>query len=204
MLDHPFARHWRAGFALRARYAEDCLAQGVERGVAQYVVLGAGLDTFACRQPPWSRRLQIFELDHPATQQWKRERLRHAGIELPSNVTFVPTDFERASVADALGRTGFAFAATTLCSWMGVTQYLTRDALDATFRFTLSLPRHVARLRVTSCMAQHWLRSPETRRRTKATCETPPRPRVGRARRRSRCRTQREYALRRFGECGRR
>jgi methyltransferase (TIGR00027 family) len=141
MLDHPFAGQWRAGFALRARYAEDCLAQGVERGVTQYVVLGAGLDTFACRQPFWSRGLHIFELDQPVTQQWKRERLRLAGIELPANVTLVPIDFERASVADALGNTAFAFGATTLCSWMGVTQYLTRDALDATFRFTLSLPR---------------------------------------------------------------
>jgi methyltransferase (TIGR00027 family) len=141
MLDHPFARQWRGGFALRARYAEDCLAQRVEQGVAQYMILGAGLDTFACRQPPWSRPLQIFELDHPMTQQWKRERLRLAGIEVPPNVTFIPIDFERVSVADALAGTAFDFGARTFCSWMGVTQYLTSDALDATFRFTLSLPR---------------------------------------------------------------
>jgi methyltransferase (TIGR00027 family) len=141
MLDHPFARHWRGGFALRARYAEDCLAHGVDRGVTQYVILGAGLDTFACRQPSWSRRLHIFELDHPMTQHWKQDRLRLAGIEVPPNVTFVPIDFERVAVADALASTAFDCGARTCCSWMGVTQYLTRDALDATFRFTLSLPR---------------------------------------------------------------
>jgi methyltransferase (TIGR00027 family) len=140
LLDHPFAKQWRAGFALRARYAEDCLAEGVQRGARQYVVLGAGLDTFAYRQPRWGSSLRIYEVDHPITQRWKRARLKAADIAVPSNLTFVPIDFERASIPEALRATDFAFDAQTLCSWMGVTQYLTRAALDATFRFVLSLP----------------------------------------------------------------
>jgi methyltransferase (TIGR00027 family) len=133
-------KQWRAGFALRARYAEDCLAEAVQRGACQFVVLGAGLDTFAYRQPLWSGSLRIFEVDHPTTQQWKRDRLKAADIAIPSNLTFVPIDFERTSIPEALRATDFAFDALTLCSWMGVTQYLTRDALDATFRYVLSLP----------------------------------------------------------------
>jgi methyltransferase (TIGR00027 family) len=140
LLVHPFAKQWRAGFALRARYAEDCLAEAVQRGTRQYVVLGAGLDTFAYRQPPWGSSLRIYEVDHPVTQQWKRERLKAADIAIPSNLRFVPIDFERASISDALRAADFAFDAPSLCSWMGVTQYLTRDALDATFRFVFSLP----------------------------------------------------------------
>jgi methyltransferase (TIGR00027 family) len=103
------------------------------------VVLGAGLDTFAYRQPLWGSSLRIYEVDHPITQQGKRDRLKAADIAIPSNLTFVPIDFERASIPEALRDTDFAFGARTLCSWMGVTQYLTRDALDATFRFVLSL-----------------------------------------------------------------
>ena len=140
LLDHPFAKQWRAGFALRARYAEDCLAEAVQRGARQFVILGAGLDTFAYRQPLWGSSLRIFEVDQPTTQQWKHDRLKAADIAIPVNLTFVPIDFERTSIPEALRATDFAFDALTLCSWMGVTQYLTRDALDATFRFVLSLP----------------------------------------------------------------
>jgi len=139
LLNHPFAKGWRAGFALRARYAEDCLAEGVQNGVRQYVILGAGLDTFAYRQPSWARSLRIYEIDHPITQQWKRDRLKAADITVPRNVRFVPIDFERSLLADALGSTDFAFGVRTLCSWMGVTQYLTLDALNATLQFILSL-----------------------------------------------------------------
>ncbi|HWW85398.1 MAG TPA: class I SAM-dependent methyltransferase, partial [Vicinamibacterales bacterium] len=141
LLDHPFAKQWRAGFALRARYAEDCLAEGVRRGVKQYIILGAGLDTFAYRQPSWGSSLRIYEVDDPITQQWKGDRLRVADVAIPSNLTFVSIDFERISIPGALERTGFAFDAKTLCSWMGVTQYLTLHAVDATFQFVRSLPR---------------------------------------------------------------
>lgn len=139
-LNHPFAAQVRAGFALRARYAEDCLAESVHRGARQYLILGAGLDTFAYRQPPWASELRIYEMDHPITQQWKRDRLRAAGIDIPSNLVFVPIDFERASIAEALRAASFAFDSQALCSWMGVTQYLTPEALESTFRFVLSLP----------------------------------------------------------------
>lgn len=140
LLDHPFAKQWRAGFALRARYAEDVLTEAAQRGVRQYVVLGAGLDTFAYRQPVWGSSLRIYEVDHPFTQRWKQDRLRAAEIAIPSNLTFVPIDFERTTIREALGSGDFAFEVPTLCSWMGVTQYLTRDALNATFQFVLSLP----------------------------------------------------------------
>jgi len=139
LLDHPFAKQWRAGFALRARYAEDVLGEEVQRGVRQYVVLGAGLDTFAYRQPLWGSSLTVYEVDHPITQRWKQDQLKAAEIAIPSNVRFVPIDFERASIADALRAQKFHFDLRTLCSWMGVTQYLTPDALDATFHFVLAL-----------------------------------------------------------------
>jgi methyltransferase (TIGR00027 family) len=90
---HPFARQWRAGFALRSRYAEDCLADCAARGVDQYAILGAGLDTFAYRQPEWGKRLSIFELDHPATQRDKQVRLARAGVAVPHNLAFVSADF---------------------------------------------------------------------------------------------------------------
>lgn len=141
LLNHPFAKQWRAGFALRSRYAEDCLEEAMRHGVQQYVILGAGLDTFAYRQSQPSDSFRIYELDHPLTQQRKRDRLNRAGIEIPSNLTFVAIDFEKTSIADALAINGFLFDAPALCSWMGVTQYLTPDAIDATLRFVLSLPR---------------------------------------------------------------
>jgi methyltransferase (TIGR00027 family) len=141
MLGHPFAKQWRAGFLIRSRYAEDCLAECVERGVQQYAILGAGLDTFAFRQPPWARSLRIYEIDHPATQRWKYDRLAAARITIPANVKFVPADFERISLADAFRAANFDFARKTFCSWLGVTQYLTPDAVRGTLKFVLSLPR---------------------------------------------------------------
>ena len=140
ILSHPFAKQWRGGFALRARYVEDCLSERVQSRVSQYVVLGAGLDSFAYRQPRWASSLRIYEVDHPITQQWKRHRLKTAGIAIPSNLTFVSTDFESTSLSNTLRTAGFAFDTLTLCSCIGVTQYLTLDALEATFRFVLSLP----------------------------------------------------------------
>ncbi len=140
-LGHPFAKQWRTGFLIRNRYAEDCLAEGVERGLEQYAILGAGLDTFAFRQPPWARSLRIFEIDHPATQRWKCDRLAAAGIAIPPNLTFVSIDFERASLTDALRAANFDLGSKTFCSWLGVTQYLTSDAIRETLEFVLSLPR---------------------------------------------------------------
>jgi methyltransferase (TIGR00027 family) len=141
ILNHPFAPRWRAGFLIRCRYAEDCLREAVERGITQYLILGAGLDTFSYRQPAWAHALLVFEIDHPATQGFKRERLAAAGIEPPPNLTFVPIDFETTSLKQALSGTGFVSDQPAFCSWLGVTQYLTTAAIEATLAFTLSLPR---------------------------------------------------------------
>lgn len=141
LLSHSFAKQWRAGFVIRNRYAEDCLAECVERGVRQYVVFGAGLDTFAFRQPAWASSAYVFEIDHPATQQWKRDRLAAAGIAIPPNLRFVPIDFETTSLPDALRTANFDFGSRAFCSWLGVTQYLTPDAISRTLEFVVSLPR---------------------------------------------------------------
>ncbi|HEX4335798.1 MAG TPA: class I SAM-dependent methyltransferase [Polyangiaceae bacterium] len=124
----------RSFIVARARFAEDTLADAVRRGVAQYVVLGAGLDTFAYRNP-YGASLRVFEVDHPATQAWKREQLATTGIELPANLSYAPTDFEKESVADGLARAGFSNDAPAFFSWLGVTMYLTEPALDATLAF---------------------------------------------------------------------
>jgi methyltransferase (TIGR00027 family) len=141
ILNHPFVKRWRAGFLIRNRYAEDCLAGGVERGVQQYAILGAGLDTFAFRQPPWARSISVYEIDHPATQSLKRDRLAAAGIAMPPNLVFIPIDFERTSLADALRAADFDFSKQTFFSWLGVTQYLTLDAINETLELVLRLPR---------------------------------------------------------------
>jgi methyltransferase (TIGR00027 family) len=118
----------------RARYAEDLLEQAVRQGVKQYVILGAGMDTFAWRRPDLAARLQVFEVDHPATQAHKRQRLREVGLEEPANLHFVPVDFSRDNLAAALGRAAYDPQAPTFFSWLGVTYYLPRDAVLTTWR----------------------------------------------------------------------
>jgi methyltransferase (TIGR00027 family) len=118
----------------RARYTEDRLAMAVERGVGQYVLLGAGLDTFAFRRADLRDRVQVFELDHPQSQAAKRARLAAAGLTDPPNLRFGSVDFERESVADALGRLPFRPDRPAVFAWLGVTMYLTRAAVDATWR----------------------------------------------------------------------
>jgi methyltransferase (TIGR00027 family) len=126
---------------VRSRFTEDCLMEAAAGGVRQYVALGAGLDTFAYRQPPWAKDLQIFEVDHPATQHWKRDHLAQMGIPLPANLEFCPIDFEQTTLTEGLARTVFDRRVPTFFSWLGVTMYLTRDAIEATLRFVLSLPQ---------------------------------------------------------------
>ncbi|MFZ0139059.1 MAG: class I SAM-dependent methyltransferase [Candidatus Sulfotelmatobacter sp.] len=135
---HAFSRAFRAFMAARSRYAEDELACAVARGVRQYVVLGAGLDTFAYRNP--HAGLRVFEVDHPATQAWKRERLQEAGISVPAALTFVPIDFERQTLAEGLRLAGFDLSASAFFSWLGVTPYLTRDACMTTLSFVAKMP----------------------------------------------------------------
>jgi methyltransferase (TIGR00027 family) len=127
-------RGLRAFMAVRSRLAEDLLA---ESGARQYVVLGAGLDTFGCRNP--SRDLRVFEVDAPATQAWKRELLAAAGIPLPPTLTFAPVDFETETLAAGLASAGFAPGVPTFFSWLGVFPYLTREAAFGTLRFVAGL-----------------------------------------------------------------
>lgn len=126
---------------VRSRFTEDCLMEAAAGGVRQYVVLGAGLETFAYRQPPWEKDLRIFEVDHPATQHWKREHLARVGIPIPDNLEFCPIDFEKTALAEGLAMTSFDRHVPTFISWLGVTMYLTRDAIASTLRFVLSLPQ---------------------------------------------------------------
>jgi methyltransferase (TIGR00027 family) len=101
----PIARGLRAALVVRSRFAEEELARAVAMGVRQYVVLGAGFDTFAYRNP--DAALQVYEVDHPSTQQWKRQMLEQAGIPVPGNLTFAPVDFEQSSLAQGLDEAGF-------------------------------------------------------------------------------------------------
>jgi methyltransferase (TIGR00027 family) len=126
------AARFRAFMAARSRFAEDELRAAVARGVRQYVVLGAGLDTFAYRNP--FPHLRVFEVDHPATQAWKRKRLAQVGIPVPSSMTFAPVDFERQTFDDGLREAGFDETAPTFFSWLGVTMYLESDIVLGTVR----------------------------------------------------------------------
>jgi len=129
---------FRAFMAVRSRYSEDRLAEAVARGATQCVVLGAGLDTFAYRNP--YADLHVFEVDHPSTQVWKRHRLDQAGIHIPASMTFVPVDFETQSLREELGGAGFRFDRITFFSWLGVVPYLTDEAFESTLRFIASMP----------------------------------------------------------------
>jgi len=99
--EQPWRRRIRVFIAARTRFAEDALAAAMELGVSQVVVLGAGLDTYAYRSP-FQDRLRMFEVDHPATQAWKRQRLEETGIPIPDALTFAPVDFEGQTLADGL------------------------------------------------------------------------------------------------------
>jgi methyltransferase (TIGR00027 family) len=136
----PFGARLRANFVMRSRYAEDCLAESMSQGVRQYVMLGAGLDTFAYRQPAWARALHIFEVDYPATQKWKLERLAAAGVAVPDNVSLVPVDFESVSVGEGLAAARFDSSVPSFFSSLGVSQYLSEDALDVSLKFVLTMP----------------------------------------------------------------
>jgi methyltransferase (TIGR00027 family) len=136
----PLDRYLRAFMAARSRYAEDELARAIERGARQYIVLGAGLDTFAYRNPYPEAELRVFEVDHPVTQAWKRERLGEAGISIPNALTFAPVNFETQTLEEGLRQAGFDFQECTFFSWLGVTPYLTWDAIDATLGFIASRP----------------------------------------------------------------
>jgi methyltransferase (TIGR00027 family) len=134
----PFSIGLRAHLVARSRYAEDQLALAVAGGVTQYVLLGAGLDTFAFRNP-WPH-LRVFEVDHPATQAWKRELLQTSNLAAPANLTYVPVDFERQPLPSELRIAGLDPTAPTFFAWLGVVPYLTLQAFRATLSFIASQP----------------------------------------------------------------
>lgn len=131
----PFTRPFRASIVARARFVEDLLDEQVTRGVTQYVILGAGLDTFAQRRPELGVRLRVFEVDEPKTQAWKRQRLTELGHGVPSFLRFVPVDFERGDAwLERLAAAGFDAKQPTLATSMGVSMYLSKEAIASTLR----------------------------------------------------------------------
>ena len=133
LADDPAHRPMRLFIAARSRFSEETMAACVARGVRQIVILGAGLDTFSLRNPHVG--VTVYEIDYPATQAWKRERLAHAGIALPHALTFAPVDFERQSLGEGLAAAGFRADQPAYFQWLGVVPYLTREAIVATLHF---------------------------------------------------------------------
>jgi len=123
----------------RSRYCEDCLEEAIRQGVGQYVILGAGFDTFAFRRPELAGRLQIFEVDHPVTQAQKRQRITAAGWEIPTHLHFVPVDFTQEGFAGALRGSAYDPHMLSFFSWLGVTYYLAREVVRATLQAVAGL-----------------------------------------------------------------
>ena len=136
---HPSASIGRLFTTARSRIAEDALSRSVERGVQQIVILGAELDTFALRNPHGVRQIRIYEVDHPATQAWKLERLADAQIAVPPWLILVPVDFERDDVGEKLVAAGFQQNSPAFFTWLGVVPYLTQDAIDRTLDYMSSI-----------------------------------------------------------------
>ena len=122
------------GVIIRTRFTEEKVQSAVERGVRQYVIIGAGFDSFAMRRPAFAHELQVFEVDHPASQALKRDRLLASGASLPPNLHFVQADLGQEGLGTALARSSYRFDQPAIMSWLGVTVYLTREANFATFK----------------------------------------------------------------------
>ena len=135
--DAPLSRGLRAFMAVRSRFAEERLSRAAAAGVRQYVVLGAGLDTFSLRNP--FQQLRIFEVDHPATQQFKRDRVVAAGLEACQQAIYVPIDFATQALPEVLSQAGFLSSEPAFFSWLGVVPYLEETAIVATLRFVASV-----------------------------------------------------------------
>ena len=137
-----FSRRRRAFLIGRLLFAETALAEAMKRGVRQYVILGAGLDTFAYRNPYSSSTLRVFEVDYPSTQKWKQERLRTEGISVPETLTMVPVDFETQTSKEQLSLAGLSSDEPVFFSWLGVSMYLTYETFVATLKdLVLTMPR---------------------------------------------------------------
>jgi methyltransferase (TIGR00027 family) len=125
---------------VRARLPEDIVERAVAEGVRQYVILGAGLDSFAYRRGDLLRNLHVFEVDHPASQAWKLGRLADLGVDRPANLVFAPVDFETQTLREGLEASGFDFGAEAVFSWIGVTMYLTLGAIETTLTTVAACP----------------------------------------------------------------
>jgi methyltransferase (TIGR00027 family) len=140
-MDPVFTSGFRASIVARARFIEDLVTEQSEKGVGQYVLLGAGLDTFAQRRPAIASRLRVFEVDRPGPQAWKRERLMELGYDVPEWLRLVPVDFEAGSWWQELAEAGFDFGQPAVVASTGVSMYLTREANAATLGRIASLAR---------------------------------------------------------------
>jgi len=136
----PAMRPMRVFIAARSRFAEDCLAAAVARGVRQAVILGAGLDTFSLRNPHAGLGLRVFEVDHPATHAWKLKRLMETGLAVPASLTFAAVDFEKQGLAPGLLAAAFQLDRPAFFHWLGVVGYLRREAIAVTLRFIAGVP----------------------------------------------------------------
>lgn len=139
-LREPTSLVLRSIFAYRSRFVEQRLEAAVAQGVPQYVILGAGLDTFAYRQPQWASNIRVIEVDHPTSQRLKQACLRRSSIEVPANTSWCAVDFEHTSLDEGLTGCPYDPQAPAFFSWLGVTQYLTRSALEKTLRFCAACP----------------------------------------------------------------
>jgi methyltransferase (TIGR00027 family) len=127
-------------FAIRTRFVEDAVARAIDEGIGQYVILGAGLDSFAYRRSDLGGRLRIFEVDRAASQAWKRRRLEEMGVAIPASVSFVPLDHETGDLNSALVGAGFDPSAPAIVSAIALTQYLAQPAIEGILELVASLP----------------------------------------------------------------
>src|SRR6202165_3581113 len=135
----PAQRQMRIFMAARSRFAEDCQDAAVSRGVRQVAIVGAGLDTFSLRNPHVTLGWRVFEVDHPTTQAWTRERIAEPGLAAPASLTFAHVDFDRQSLAEGLVAAGFQPTQPAFFHWLGVVPYLRRDAISAILQFIASV-----------------------------------------------------------------
>lgn len=136
----PEALGLRSHVVLRSRFAEDRLAQAVQRGCVQYLILGAGFETFACRQPAWAAALSIVEIDSPATQQVKRGMLKSSGISEPANLRFADIDLDHEPLQDGLARHGIPTDVVTFVAWLGMSMSLPEARVDEVLRTVAGFP----------------------------------------------------------------
>lgn len=139
--DMKYTKRLRASVVARARFIEDLAKEQIAKGVKQYVLLGAGLDSFAQRNTPISSGIDIYEIDQPGTLAWKEEKLIENGYKMPGNLHFVPVNFESSSWWDELSNKGFDRHQKAVVSCTGVTLYLTKNAIiDTLKKMTLLWP----------------------------------------------------------------